>query len=284
MEEILGIGALVLALALLYWAIVYWYVTLPLLAIGVWIYLNVRKENRAAKLQAEQTALRQRHSEEQEGYRNQMANLGKLSLGLVEPMPTHLTNAERWLDKAEAEFADGAFAPFWDSVEKAAYTLAWIDKDVRQTKDNSSEYIKLLGKCEENRPQFPLEREAISKLGQSTTATAERMRTIVRKGQRDFQFATIFEQRKTNQILIAGFTNLGQALDQMSHQISSSIASLTGSLDHLKELVPAVEAIHEQLASDSEMRRKHDGNVEEMLDNIQRRRKPLPAKFRDGQY
>ena len=56
------------------------------------------------------------------------------------------------------------------------------------------------------------------------TATAERMQAIVRKAQRNFQFATIYEQRKTNQILVAGFTTLAQALNQMTGQITASIS------------------------------------------------------------
>lgn len=282
--EILGWILVIIVIGLIGVAIQHWQVSLPILAVGTVLYFLNRASKKKAEREAAAAAEKQRFAEEQESYRNQMANLGKSSLGLVETMPPHLANAETWLDRAEVEFADGAFAPFWDSVEKAAYTLAWIDKDVRQTKDNSTQYIELIGKCGGNPPEFPLESATIAKLGEGTAATAERMRAIVRKGQRNFQFATIFEQRKTNQILIAGFTNLAHALDQMSNQISASIAGLSSSLDHLRELAPAMEAIHQQLASDSETNRKHQGTIEEMLDNIQRRRKPLPEKLRDGAY
>jgi hypothetical protein len=57
------------------------------------------------------------------------------------------------------------------------------------------------------------------------------MKSIVRKTQSNFQFATIYEQRKTNQILVAGFTNLAQALEYMTQRISGSIGDLANSVD-----------------------------------------------------
>lgn len=70
-----------------------------------------------------------------------------------------------------------------------------------------------------------------------TAVTAERMKAIVRKAQRSFQFATIYEQRKTNQILIAGFTNLAEALDQMAYRITDSIDNLTNSVDVMTSMM-----------------------------------------------
>jgi hypothetical protein len=133
--------------------------TLGLAAIGLLIYLIAKgsewkEERRAAEddRKAEAAARLQHHREEQQGYSIQMIVLGKQSIGLFESMPKYLNIAEEWLNQAEVDFADGAFAPFWDSIEKAAYTLAYIDKDIRQINYNSSYYIELIKKYEDTPP------------------------------------------------------------------------------------------------------------------------------------
>jgi hypothetical protein len=130
---------------------------------------------------------------------------------------------------------------------------------------------------------------------------------IVRKAQSDFQFATIYEQRKTNQLLVAGFTNLAQALDGMGQRIASSIddlgdriTTMANAVDGMKDaLVDSIgqlgEAIEEQSSQQTEalnsaIRQVSTDQIErqnkalEMLDNIQRRRKIYPKRFGDEAY
>ncbi len=203
--------------------------------------------------------------EAQQSYRKQMIVLREQSIGLFESMPTYLSCAEKYLDKAEVDFADGAFAPFWDSIENAAKMLGRFDEGVRHIKDNLSRYTETIRwynkyKLEDTPPQFPLARQSVTKLGVGT-ATAKRMEAMVRTAQRNFQFATIYEQRKTNQILVAGFTNLEQALDRMTRQITASIDDLAGLV---------VEELREEASEGAARGRK----ALEMLDNIQHGRRP----------
>lgn len=115
------------------------------------------------------------------------------------------------------------------------------------------------------------------------------MKAIVQTAQRNFQFATIYEQRKTNQILVAGFTNLAQALDRMTWQITASIDDLAGSVDVMTStLNESTRAIHSRLGDVAEMTSQHHDELMkeasegaarerkalEMLDNIQRGRRP----------
>jgi flagellin-like hook-associated protein FlgL len=114
--------------------------------------------------------------------------------------------------------------------------------------------------------------------------TAERMQAIVRKAQRNFQFAMIYEQRKTNQILVAGFTSLAQALDQMSQSITTAIDSLAKSVDSMSSsLGKSMRRIESRLDNISETTSDYlddqagrEEKTIEMLDNIQRGRKPYP--------
>jgi uncharacterized protein YfcZ (UPF0381/DUF406 family) len=185
------------------------------------------------------------------------------------------------LDQADVDFADGAFAPFWDSVENAVKTLGRFDEGVHHIKDNSSHYTELIGKYKGMPPQFPLAGKSVAKLGVGT-ATAKRLKAIVRAAQRNFQFATIYEQRKTNQILIAGFTNLAQALERMTSQITASIDDLTGSVSVMTStLNESMRAIHSRMSDIAEeINKRHDKGAArerkalEMLDNIQRGRRP----------
>jgi hypothetical protein len=121
-----------------------------------------RQAEQAARLQAETTA-RQAEADRQElyrkgqeDYRQQLVVLGEQAIGLFESIPGHLTLAEEHLDQADADFTDGALAPFWDSIERAAQTLAAFDDSVRQITGNLSRYTGLVTKCETAPPPFPL--------------------------------------------------------------------------------------------------------------------------------
>jgi len=198
--------------------------------------------------------------------------------------------AEVYLNQAEIDFADGTFAPFWDSVEKAAQALGRFDERVRQINSNASHYAKLVEQYEEAPPAFPLHVQSVEKLAVAK-ATAERMKRIVRNAQSNFQFAMIFEQRKTNQILVAGFTNLAQALEQMTWRITASIGGLTSAVDamgstlnesvleidsQMRENAKATAHYREVLSREASERTVREEKVVELLDNIQRGRRPFP--------
>lgn len=247
-----------------------------------------RKMAESEQQKAAEVAQLQRQRERQQEYRQQMIVLGNQSLDLFESMPKHLGTAEEHLDQADIDFADGAFAPFWDSIEKAAQKLGHFDEGVRHINGNLSRYTKLIEAYEDTAPDFPLARQSVAKLGVGTV-TAERMKAIVRDAQRNFQFAMIYEQRKTNEILVAGFTNLAQALDQMTWHITASIGDLTSSVDAMASTVnESMRAIHSRMGDIAQTTTRHhkerskealegaqrEKKVLEMLDNIQRKRRP----------
>lgn len=238
---------------------------------------RVAKEMRG---KAEKSTRRESDRKEQQQYFELMVNLGDRSLGIFEAMVTHLDSAEKSLDQAEVDFGEGAFAPYWDSVQNAAMSLAAYEEAVSGIKDNSSKYIALTKKYKRTPPEFPVVRRSVEKLGVGT-ATAKRMQAIVRQAQRDFQFAMIYEQRKTNRILVGGFTNLADALNDMTWRITDSIDSLASSVDvmasTLDESMQAIHArtgdMHGELLKVASDRAGREKKAVEMLDNIQRRRK-----------
>ena len=249
-----------------------------------------RKEKEEADrkaIEAEEASIRY-HKESQKRYFKQMIDLGEDSLSTFETIPKYLQATEEWLDVAESDFKDGAFAPFWDSIEKAAYILGEFDESVQKIKENSSKYPDFIRQYEDVPPPFPISNKSIEKINIGTT-TAERMKTIVRKAQRNFQFATIYEQRKTNQILIAGFQTLAQALDQMTYQIADSINNLAGSIGSMTSTMnESLKSINANLGDMAKSSNKHydeiiqaksesakrEAKVLKILDNIQHHRKP----------
>jgi hypothetical protein len=241
------------------------------------------------RLLAEQAARRARHAAEQNSLRLQLTELGECSLSSFETLPTFLSRAEEHLDKANVDFKRHAFVPFWNSIEESARELGHFDEGVRQIATNSKRYRELLPRYEGNPPPFPIPRRSAEKLAVAKT-TATRMATVVDTAHCDHDFASIYLQVKTNQILIAGFTNLAHALDRMSLQIAGSIRDLAGAVDGMAaSLDDSVSDVYSKLSDISAQDRKHYAEIVEqgsavaarqikaleMLDNIQHRRRPI---------
>lgn len=249
---------------------------------------SAREANEKALREAVEEGIRE-HKVNQDKYLKEIVAICENSIVLFEQLPDKLEIAEELLHQAQFEFSEGAFAPFWDAIEKLAKTLGIFDEMVHNIEKNSSKYINLIKKYEKLPPKFPISKNSVGNLIIGTS-TSERMKEIVRKAQRNFQFSTIYEQRKTNQILVAGFTNLAQALDRMTWQITTSINNLADSVGSMTEtLNDSHNAIYSRLGDMEEASIK--GNAEvvklqsdlaarekralQMLDNIQHHRKPI---------
>lgn len=186
----------------------------------------------AAALNAQREALWLRRMAQQKRVRERLLAINDESFNLLNSMPAWIDSAEGHLDQAEIEFVEGAFAPFWNSVERAVVSLATFDEAVQKLENNSCEYMDLVTRCKGPVPSFAV--TAVSPVRMRlATATSDRLHGIVRRAQRDFQFSVIYEHRKTNQILVAGFRNLAQAVEEMGSRITASIESLTTTIDKM---------------------------------------------------
>lgn len=197
-----------------------------------WLMWQHRARAAAAKARAQREALWMIRMAQQRRVRDRLLNLHEESLSLLASMPEWVEAAEKHLDWAEADFAEGAFAPFWTSIEGAALSLATFYQSVQKLEGHSREYVDLRPQCRAQVPAFPLSSGSTTKM-KLATGTSNRMYAIVRRAQRDFQFSVIYEHRQTNQILVAGFRNLAQAVDEMASRIAESIDSLTTSVDRM---------------------------------------------------
>jgi uncharacterized membrane protein len=205
-----------------------------------------RKQRRAREAQAKQE--RDRAAAELERQKQQLANLLSTTQRDFLTIPELVPSADAHLDRAERDFADGAFAPFWDEIEHATNKLAAYQNGVRGVSRNADAYEQQASKLSVRVPKFSLPDGKLP----DARPVAQRLSQIVRTAQRNFQFATIYEQRKTNQLLYAGFSSLGHAISSLGSVISSSLDDLSRSVQSsLEDLLRHADA-------ESEGRRKYE--------------------------
>jgi hypothetical protein len=253
-------------------------------ASALWILKRHRARTfAAAELKEQREAMWLRRMAQQKRVRERLLAINDESLSLLESMPGWVESAENHLDQAEIDFIEGAFAPFWNSVERAVVSLAGFDQSVQKLESNSCEYIDLVARCKGSVPSFAVSAVSPARM-RLATATSHRLHGIVRRAQRDFQFSVIYEHRKTNQILVAGFRNLAQAVEEMASRITASIDSLTTSVDKmtstLDESLRRLTEETERLAAGAAGRVEHacvgksgrEQRVLEVLDRIERNR------------
>lgn len=220
----------------------------------------------------------QRHAVEQENLKSSLVSHVSQSEYLVRRLTRLASSANNALDVAEQEFAEGVFAPFWDAVESAVKALANFSEEadaiVNHVRQYRTEAAMLVG----TPPQFKVDIHTLPDASQ----VAKRMHSIVRRAQKSPHFAMIYEQRKTNQLLVAGFSNLAHAISGLGDRLERSLGYLTSEISDLasaqreatETLADELQHLREQNSEESDARRKHEEQEREMLDNIQRRRKP----------
>lgn len=279
------------------------------LAIGAVVDIqgaNDRADEAARKQQKAAEANRQREAEErkrkeeerkrkEEERLKEKALLNKLRQihSLYNNSRPLLLQASKHLDQAEIEFQERVFAPFWDQVEHATNNLAVYHSMISEMNQEVASYQRAVGELPMRMPPVGL---AIGELP-STEEVASRLYNIVRRAQSDHQFADIYEMRKANKILSAGFKSLETAIYSVGEHLHSELSLLSEVVEHgLSEIVNRIEDqstmnnelceehrtfVEEMFKSSATERTKHHENLlakldeqSQMLDNIQRRRKP----------
>ena len=160
-----------------------------------------------------------------------------------------LVQASSHLQRARHEYQSTAFGPFWDAVEQAALELDAFNQKASTLARNAEEYHAKLNGRRHTFPQFP----AFTSVIPDGSRVAGEFRQVVRLGQTNFQFANIWEHRRTREVLIAGFRTLGEAVNNLGGAVESSIYRLQRSVSSdLAQLVS--EQIRTREAIDRHMR------------------------------
>ncbi|MEK7077790.1 MAG: hypothetical protein AAB928_01710 [Patescibacteria group bacterium] len=277
--------------------------------------MNVKEDKEREKIKKQQEEIRQetlllkeKEEREREERQEKIKKAREQRIGtlitdsqlLSQDLPERVNFARNALDNAEQEYKDGAFAPFWDAIELAVTSLAHFNAGVRQITQNCSVYQTESQQLDSPPQVFDWKGAADTS---DAIAAADRLQKIVRSAQKNFQFAVIYEQRKTNQILVAGFAGLGQALSEIAYRIDESTAALSAAVNDLsfvvsdtstqiieaaredaqaavKAAAKSTQVIKEQAEAEAETRREHERRELEMLDNIQRGKKPSFPEYR----
>ena len=204
---------------------------------------------------------------------------------------------ETSLKRAQQLFSERAYTPFWDSIEDAVELLREFDERVTYINQSAKEYYANLEGREHTFPAFPLRSEDLPNLNALMKRLAER----IAEAQRDFQFSSIFEQRRTTSAIVTGFRNTQEAITSLQNDIVSSLSDLQGSLESgLENLSSNIRVGFDDLAeshkqSAAELRETLDGHAKEAserdtkhqkftegaLDNIQNRRKPRLSETKE---
>ena len=148
-------------------------------------------------------------------------------------LPQYEDSLRKSLALAKIDFYDNAISPFWDRIEEAGQSLSGFNESVSQLLTNSSVYCDILTGKKHNFPfPFPIGTSVlISKI------VLDEYNCTVRQAQTKFEFAHIWEHRKTQKILIADFATFEQAKNNIRDSIVSAIGELNHSIkSEFKEL------------------------------------------------
>ncbi|MEQ1850527.1 MAG: hypothetical protein ABMA01_02940 [Chthoniobacteraceae bacterium] len=250
--------------------------------------LLVRAVENAREAESKRAAEADREMQRQRELRNSLDSLVVTSRQTAIGLPQLVQSAEDALDRAEKEYVEGAFVHFWDAVEDAAQNLAKFNAHLQALTSNSKRHRAESTRLTAPSDPFTL---GIQRLPDATD-TADRLRSVARVAQKNYQFASIYQQRKTNQLLIGGFSSLTQAINDLGSSIESALDQLASSVSielseigrSQREAFGEFAGFRAEAATEARRQSKHDESVEEKLDNIQRRRRPRPEKFWDGEF
>jgi hypothetical protein len=179
-------------------------------------------------------------------------------------LPKYLDSATNLLEEAADEFKANAFGPFWDAVENAAQQLALFSNKAGQVSNAAAAYY---GGLSGRAHTFPAFHSNPINLPDPSPVINE-LRRVVRMGQTNFQFANIWEHRRTREVMIAGFRTLGEAVSNLGSTVESAFCGLQQSISN-----DVAQLVQEEISTrDSLTERLVEQN--RMLDNIQHHRKP----------
>lgn len=186
-------------------------------------------------------SLRRRKEAVQEAERisEQLRGMQVKAVELAKELPRLVRRAEEELNLAEKEFEERVYSPFWDHIAATAEYLAHYQLAVTQLTAIGKNYCGLL----ENRDHSFPGRISLPAGVTSPNNTLARIRTITRQGQKDFEFAQIWEHHKTRRVLVKGFSTLESALYELGDSLQISLAACASEISmSLVELLDEINS------------------------------------------
>lgn len=133
-------------------------------------------------------------------------------------LPSLHKEVQNKINITSQKFNEGAFSPFWDAIEEAIISLMEYNEELLNLNDRYLTYSKLLESENHNFINHPMEKAILLDI----ESLNKEILTLVSEAQKNFQFATIWEQRRTREVLIGGFNNLDDALLNINQTIKQT--------------------------------------------------------------
>lgn len=157
------------------------------------------------------------------------------------------------LNHAETEHKEGAFVAFWEHIESATHSINVARMCHEATQKNAETYSNKLEEYEASGhpPIFSVSCLVFEKTRAELLETAQRMKNLSYKAQKDYKFATIYEQRRNTSTLVEGFSSLNDAIQHMGDRIVNAVESLEdvfhGGLGQLSASLSAISSNLDEL-------------------------------------
>lgn len=143
-----------------------------------------------------------------------------------------LASTAHYARSAEDHFQESSYSPFWETVEHGYESLSNFRNAMVRVSDLAQAYSQGFTEIDvaflesQELPtefqRFPFEISE-SNLEPESLRIEEYLHSVVQQAQKDYSFASIYEQRRTTSAVIQGFGSLSSAIQYMSSSIASSL-------------------------------------------------------------
>ncbi len=215
-----------------------------------------QQAERARQTEKERQAERQRQAEEDSynkgRYLDHIRSLIRNASESHERLLANLSEMRTLTEQIEADFIERAFAPFWDGICSFAVKMGRLEAEMKliaqcyQYYEQPTRYLGL------SRPEglklSPFRRELLTSVDpKMIKQMTDWFRATVRKGQTDFQFASIYEHYRTREVLVEGFRDLVEKFVDISNVLDSVDRSL---IKGFRELNACVGDLRESITDE----------------------------------
>jgi hypothetical protein len=198
--------------------------------------VTAEMKQRAKRAQAEYQGRVSAAANDARRLTKEVSDLYITSRQLSEMAQSDIEKAFTGLARADREYEVHAYAPFWDAIEGVASALGRVTQSLRLIASNAQKYEQLLKGRRHTFPRFSVDSSALP----TPQKAAKLLGEVVRRGQQSFEFSMIWEQRRTRDVLIAGFGSLADAVDGISAAV---VSSYTLCSDALKSAASTAECL-----------------------------------------
>jgi hypothetical protein len=162
----------------------------------------------------------------------------------------HLSNKiENDSLEAEQLFDERAFDPFWQHIEAICCGVKKYNEEIDKLKENITKYDSLTVNQGGDDSDLIDAIESIPSLKKPI----ERVNNLLYEAHRDFEFATIYEQRKTQSYIYESFTDLKRSIETAHKDLTVAVKDIADKqenvIERIREQTKAADEHHKELRS-----------------------------------